>query len=65
MTSIEPGEAVCASSALLQRRSLVCSHGAVYEPRDGLCTLGPCKGMQLTALKIEERDGKVYCLGTD
>ena len=45
-------------------RSLLCSaHGALYDPRDGLCTLGPCKGMQLTPLKVEERDGKVYCLG--
>ncbi len=45
-------------------RSLVCSaHGAVYDPRDGVCTFGPCKDMRLTALAIEERGGKIYCLG--
>lgn len=35
--------------------SLLCdSHGAVYEPTTGLCTLGPCVGLRLFAFDIEE-----------
>lgn len=45
-------------------RQLLCStHGATYEPRSGLCTFGPCKGMSLIPLEVEERRGRVYCRG--
>jgi nitrite reductase/ring-hydroxylating ferredoxin subunit len=43
---------------------LICSaHGAVYDPASGNCRGGPCNGAPLVALRIAERDGKVYFLG--
>jgi nitrite reductase/ring-hydroxylating ferredoxin subunit len=40
---------------------LICSvHGAAYEPDTGHCLMGPCRGDRLIALRVEERDGKVY-----
>jgi nitrite reductase/ring-hydroxylating ferredoxin subunit len=34
-------------------RALICStHGAVYDPIDGLCTAGPCVGDRLAALPL-------------
>jgi nitrite reductase/ring-hydroxylating ferredoxin subunit len=45
---------------------LVCAtHGATYEPATGHCIMGPCKGANLRALRIEERDGNVYLLEPD
>jgi len=39
---------------------LICSaHGAVFETDQGQCIAGPCKGDQLTAVPIEERDGQI------
>jgi nitrite reductase/ring-hydroxylating ferredoxin subunit len=44
-------------------RDLICSaHGAVYDPASGKCRGGPCNGAPLVALRIEERDGKVFFL---
>ncbi len=44
--------------------SLVCSaHGATFDPTNGLCNFGPCKGLSLIALDIEETGGKIYCKG--
>ncbi|MBT9594543.1 MAG: Rieske 2Fe-2S domain-containing protein [Vitreoscilla sp.] len=43
------------------KRWIICSiHGATYEPADGYCIAGPCRGEQLMALDISERDGQVY-----
>jgi nitrite reductase/ring-hydroxylating ferredoxin subunit len=43
------------------RRYLVCnSHGARYQPDDGLCVAGPCEGSHLKSLPIHVRDGEVY-----
>jgi nitrite reductase/ring-hydroxylating ferredoxin subunit len=40
---------------------LVCSsHGARYQPSDGLCVSGPCEGSHLKALPIEVNDGVIY-----
>lgn len=40
---------------------LVCStHGAAYIPESGYCIGGPCKGLSLTKLAVEECDGGVY-----
>ncbi len=40
---------------------LVCStHGAAYVPETGYCIGGPCKGLRLTKLAVEERNGGVY-----
>ena len=47
-------------------RELICStHGAVYAPDSGKCLGGPCSGTPLVALRIEERNGKVYFKGFD
>lgn len=43
------------------RRFIVCSiHGALYEPADGSCVSGPCRGERLMALDVVERDARVY-----
>ena len=34
------------------------SHGAVYAPDSGLCTWGPCEGMNLIGLTVVEQDEK-------
>ncbi len=36
------------------------SHGALFRPSDGLCTLGPCKGSHLKRLPVEVREGTVF-----
>jgi nitrite reductase/ring-hydroxylating ferredoxin subunit len=42
---------------------LVCStHGAAYVPESGYCIGGPCKGLRLIKLAMEEHDGGVYLL---
>ena len=42
-------------------RYIVCSsHGARYQPSDGLCVSGPCEGSHLKALPVEVRDGEVF-----
>ena len=42
---------------------LICAtHGATYEPATGQCIMGPCKGQRLIALRVEERDDKIYLL---
>lgn len=43
------------------RRWIICSiHGATYAPSSGYCVAGPCAGKTLKALRVEERDGRVY-----
>ena len=45
----------------MDRRWIICSiHGGTYEPADGYCIAGPCRGERLMALDIIERDGQVY-----
>ncbi len=45
---------------------LVCgTHGAAYTPESGLCVMGPCKGLRLSKLTIEEHDGSVYLLNDE
>ena len=42
-------------------RYLVCSsHGARYQPGDGLCVSGPCEGSHLRALPIEVQESEVF-----
>ena len=44
----------------MQGLLLICSnHGAIFLPESGRCIGGPCKGRNLVALPVEERDGKV------
>ena len=40
-----------------------CHHGARYRPDSGECFEGPCQGASLTPLRVEERDGGLWCLG--
>lgn len=45
----------------MSRHLLICAvHGAHYDPRDGRCVMGPCRGARLSALAVEECDGMVY-----
>ncbi|TAK92221.1 MAG: Rieske (2Fe-2S) protein [Burkholderiaceae bacterium] len=45
---------------------LVCAtHGALYEPRSGVCLSGPCKGKGLFPIVVEEREGKVYWIPSE
>lgn len=42
---------------------LICStHGATYHPETGQCVYGPCKGLRLIPVTVQESDGKVYCI---
>lgn len=42
---------------------LICaSHGAAYDPASGVCVAGPCKGLRLTPVVVEERNGNVICI---
>jgi nitrite reductase/ring-hydroxylating ferredoxin subunit len=42
---------------------LICStHGALFEPKNGFCVAGPCRGASLQPLDIGERDGGVFLL---
>ena len=42
---------------------LICStHGALFEPKNGYCVAGPCRGASLQPLDIRERDGGVFLL---
>ena len=39
---------------------LVCAtHGALFEPADGRCVAGPCRGAALVTLDVVERGGDV------
>ena len=43
------------------REFIICSmHGASYEPANGRCAGGPCGRGRLTAIEVDERDGRVY-----
>jgi nitrite reductase/ring-hydroxylating ferredoxin subunit len=45
----------------LDKRWIICAvHGATYEPADGYCIAGPCRGQRLMVLAAAERDGQVY-----
>jgi nitrite reductase/ring-hydroxylating ferredoxin subunit len=46
-------------------RYLVCaSHGALYDPVNGVCLGGPCRGAALTAVPVCEANGTVWLAGT-
>ncbi|UCH52662.1 MAG: Rieske 2Fe-2S domain-containing protein [Pseudomonadota bacterium] len=49
-----------------EARYLVCAtHGALYQPETGLCVAGPCRGARLTALAVEEVQGRVRLTGAN
>ena len=40
---------------------LMCAtHGAMFEPKTGLCVAGPCRGDSLIRVNCEEQDGVVF-----
>ncbi|MEK9777197.1 MAG: Rieske 2Fe-2S domain-containing protein, partial [Quisquiliibacterium sp.] len=40
---------------------LICAtHGATYDPVDGLCVAGPCQGRRLIALPVAEHDSAIW-----
>jgi len=43
-----------------QQQLLCVSHGAMFDPRSGECTFGPCAGAQLRALECDVRDGDIW-----
>jgi len=52
----QPGQFFDAQGALL-----ICStHGALYDPRNGKCVAGPCKGASLAAVELSETDGFIH-----
>jgi nitrite reductase/ring-hydroxylating ferredoxin subunit len=45
----------------LDKQYLICAtHGAHYQPKNGYCVMGPCKGRSLKRLQVVERDGNIY-----
>jgi nitrite reductase/ring-hydroxylating ferredoxin subunit len=45
----------------MDKRFIVCSvHGALYDPPNGACVLGPCVGARLQAIELKEEGGQVY-----
>jgi nitrite reductase/ring-hydroxylating ferredoxin subunit len=45
----------------MDQRWIICAiHGATYEPADGRCVAGPCRGGRLMSITVAERDGQVY-----
>lgn len=47
-------------------QNLVCStHGALYQPESGNCLGGPCYGVGLEPLAVEEIDGYLYLRSED
>ena len=40
-----------------------CHHGARYRPETGECVDGPCAGASLTALRLEQRESGLWCVG--
>jgi nitrite reductase/ring-hydroxylating ferredoxin subunit len=50
----------------LDKQYLICAtHGAHYQPKNGYCVMGPCKGRSLKRLQVVERDGNIYLLQPD
>ncbi len=42
-------------------KQFVCqTHGAVFNPADGLCVRGPCEGASLFPLEVRESAGTVW-----
>jgi nitrite reductase/ring-hydroxylating ferredoxin subunit len=47
-------------------RFIVCSvHGALYDPPDGVCVSGPCRGARLLRIELHELGGLVHWCPTE
>lgn len=43
------------------KRYLICAvHGALYDPPQGTCVSGPCRGAKLVPIGLTEREGVVH-----
>jgi nitrite reductase/ring-hydroxylating ferredoxin subunit len=38
------------------------NHGALFDPRTGVCVAGPCRGAGLIAVTLEQRDGLLWAV---
>ena len=44
----------------LEQRHIQCGiHAALFNIHDGLCIWGPCQGRRLSALSLQQRDGRL------
>lgn len=51
---------------LPNRQAFVCqTHGAEYQPSDGLCVRGPCQGAYLTRLNVIVSQNALFLEGED
>lgn len=45
----------------LEQRHIQCGiHGALFRIHDGVCIWGPCQGQSLSALPLQEREGRLW-----
>lgn len=45
---------------------LICAtHGALFDPADGACLFGPCKGQRLEPVPIRLAEGQIWLEATD
>lgn len=43
---------------------VICStHGALFQPHDGLCVRGPCVGASLATVSVIETDSRIWLVG--
>jgi len=56
-----PGRFMDDSGTMLQ----CATHGALFDVASGECLAGPCAGERLEAIRLEERDGYLYCIRND
>jgi len=50
----------------LEKRFIICSvHGALYDPPNGVCVAGPCRGARLHAIQLKEEGGHVHWYPSD